>query len=88
MGEGEGVQVYRKVRYRWCMARWGGGDPGVQESEIPVVYGTLEGGIQVYRKVRYRWCMARWRGGPGVQEGEIPVVYGTLKGRGSRCTGR
>ena len=71
----------------------GGGGPGVQESEIPVVYGTLGwgGGVQVYRKVRYRWCMARWGGvgGPGVQESEIPVVYGTLGwGGGSRCTGK
>ena len=64
--------MYRKVRYRWCMARWGGGrDPGVQEGEIPVVYGTMEGG-----------------GDPGVQEGEIQVVYGTLGGGGSRCTGK
>ena len=36
------------------MARWGGGDPGVQESEIPVVYGMGGGGVQVYKKVRYR----------------------------------
>ena len=41
----------------------GGGRPGLQEVEIPVVYGMGKGdGVQVYRKVRYRWCMARWGG--------------------------
>ena len=42
----------------------GGGRPGLQEVEMPVVYGMGKGdGVQVYRKVRYRWCMARWGGG-------------------------